>query len=272
MNNIIDRLERIMNIKGLSDNKLTVDAGLSIGLIGKARKKRSGLHSDTIEKILYAYPDINPTWFITGKGEEFINTNQPVAQVQLVVNEPKVSYVPRVVTVNSSDEDAISIVPHKVAAGYLNGYADPEFIENLPTIAAPGYRGGLHRAFEIRGNSMPPLHSGSISIGRFEESITGIRNRRVYIIVTKNEGIVLKRVINDPEQNRLILISDNPNKREFGNYTVDYEDILEIWYWRGALIRELPDPSDLYNRMNEFEVRITQLEENAKRIQSHNSK
>ncbi len=69
MSGIINRLEQFMNSQGINNNQMTVKAGLSVGLIGSARKKRSGLHSDNIEKILHACPELNPAWLITGKGK-----------------------------------------------------------------------------------------------------------------------------------------------------------------------------------------------------------
>lgn len=76
MKNIIDRLSNYMKIKGLNPNKITVDAGLSVGLIGKSIKSNKGLHSDTIEKILQTYTDLNPEWFITGNGEMLSEKSQ----------------------------------------------------------------------------------------------------------------------------------------------------------------------------------------------------
>ncbi len=67
--NIIQRLDYYAKEKGLNDNKITVDAGLSVGALGKSRKSKGGLYSDSIEKILCAYPDLNPEWLLTGKGE-----------------------------------------------------------------------------------------------------------------------------------------------------------------------------------------------------------
>ncbi len=69
MSNIIGRLEQFMDSQGINNNQMTVKAGLSVGLIGSARKKRTGLHSDNIEKILRAYPELNPSWLITGRGK-----------------------------------------------------------------------------------------------------------------------------------------------------------------------------------------------------------
>lgn len=72
MSTIVERLMKFMDLKNLNDNELTVKAKLSIGLIGKAKKSsRRGLYSDTIEKILKAFPEINPVWFISGEGDMF---------------------------------------------------------------------------------------------------------------------------------------------------------------------------------------------------------
>jgi transcriptional regulator with XRE-family HTH domain len=189
------------------------------------------------------------------------NPNGNLSEKTGAFREADVDYLPRLVTVDTAGEDAISIVNTKAAAGYLNGYGDPEYLQILPTISAPGFRGALHRCFEVKGNSMPPNHDGSLAICRYVERLADIRNRYVYVIVSRNDGIVLKRVINIPDEHKLILISDNPNKREFPNYSIDYNDIIEIWLWRGAVIRSIPDPSDFYNRMNEMEARMTIMDE-----------
>ncbi|MER3464797.1 MAG: XRE family transcriptional regulator, partial [Chitinophagaceae bacterium] len=55
----------------------------------------------------------------------------------------------------------IPFVPVKAAAGYMAGYADPEFIDELNTFTLPMLAGGNYRAFEIVGDSMMPTPSGS---------------------------------------------------------------------------------------------------------------
>ena len=55
--------------RGINDNQVTVDCGLSVGLIGKARKRKNDLGRNTIEKILKRYRDLNRDWLLTGKGE-----------------------------------------------------------------------------------------------------------------------------------------------------------------------------------------------------------
>ncbi len=77
-----DRLDKYMNIKGLNDNQITVQAGLSQGAIGKQRKKGRGLSVESIAKILYAYPKLNADWLLTGRGEmELDNDNNVESDV-----------------------------------------------------------------------------------------------------------------------------------------------------------------------------------------------
>lgn len=75
---ITERLQKYMLHKNLNANKVTVDAGLSVGLIGRAIKNDSGLNSDTVEKILIAFSDLNPEWFISGTGEMLKTINQNI--------------------------------------------------------------------------------------------------------------------------------------------------------------------------------------------------
>lgn len=69
MKTTTERLAEFIEFKGINNNIVTVEAGLSVGLLGKAILKNTGINSTSIEKILYAYQDLNPTWLLTGRGE-----------------------------------------------------------------------------------------------------------------------------------------------------------------------------------------------------------
>ena len=127
----------------------------------------------------------------------------------------------------SADRNIIHFVPIKAAAGYLAGYADSEFIDELNTFTLPMLSGGNYRAFEIIGDSMLPTPSGSIIVGEKIESLEDAKNGQAYIVVSKNEGIVYKRIQkNNRSKNKITLESDNP---QFQPYQVLTEDILELW-------------------------------------------
>ncbi|MBD1420806.1 hypothetical protein [Sphingobacterium chuzhouense] len=70
-----DRLDAYMVFKNLNDNRLTLDTGLSNGIIGKARR-RGSLSQDNIAKILSTYCDLDANWLFTGEGEMLKQTQK----------------------------------------------------------------------------------------------------------------------------------------------------------------------------------------------------
>lgn len=127
----------------------------------------------------------------------------------------------------SGDSQQIQFVPVKAVAGYLAGLGDPEFIDELNTFTLPMLAPGQYRAFEIMGDSMLPTPSGSVIVGEKVESLEDIKTSNTYIVVSKSEGIVYKRVMkNNRLRNKLTLVSDNP---QYEPYNVSAEDVLELW-------------------------------------------
>lgn len=130
-------------------------------------------------------------------------------------------------TIDKEGRNNIELVQQKAAAGYLNGYADPEFIEELPRFNLPMLPQGTYRAFEITGDSMLPLRPGSIVIGEYEENWHDIKDGQTYIVVSRTEGVVYKRVFNKlDESDELILRSDNTS---YSPFTLKAKDIVEVW-------------------------------------------
>jgi transcriptional regulator with XRE-family HTH domain len=127
----------------------------------------------------------------------------------------------------ASEAQVIQFVPVKAAAGYLAGYADPEFVDELNTFTLPMLAPGNYRAFEIVGDSMLPTPSGSVIVGEKIENVDDVKSNNTYIVVSKGEGIVYKRIMkNNRAKNKLTLISDNP---QYSPYTVSADDVIEIW-------------------------------------------
>jgi transcriptional regulator with XRE-family HTH domain len=121
----------------------------------------------------------------------------------------------------------IHMVPIKAAAGYLAGYADPEFIDELNTFTLPMLAPGNYRAFEIVGDSMLPTPSGSVIVGEKIEKLDDVKTNNTYIVVSRQEGIVYKRIMkNNRSKSKWTLISDNPS---YQPYNVEADDILEVW-------------------------------------------
>ena len=123
--------------------------------------------------------------------------------------------------------NSIYFVPVKATAGYLAGYADPDFLDELNTFTLPMLAPGNYRAFEIIGDSMLPITSGSVIVAERLNDFEEVKTNQTYIVVSRNEGIVYKRILkNNKSRNKLTLISDNTS---YQPYQVNTEDLMEVW-------------------------------------------
>ncbi|MDQ6763215.1 MAG: LexA family transcriptional regulator [Bacteroidota bacterium] len=161
----------------------------------------------------------------------------------------------------SADRNIIHFVPVKAAAGYLAGYADSEFIDELNTFTLPMLTGGNYRAFEIIGDSMMPTPSGSIIVGEKTENIDSVKNNGAYIVVSKSEGIVYKRVVkSNKNKNKLTLVSDNPS---YQPYQVNTADVLEMWQAQAVINKVTQqqrwDVDSLVNLVSNLQDQVTTL-------------
>jgi transcriptional regulator with XRE-family HTH domain len=161
----------------------------------------------------------------------------------------------------SADRNLIHFVPVKAAAGYLASYADSEFIDELNTFTLPMLSGGNYRAFEIIGDSMLPTPSGSIIVGEKIDDQSEIKNSQAYIVVSRNEGIVYKRVEkNGRSKNKLTLISDNP---QYQPYQVNAEDVVELWQAQMVISKvsqqQRWDMNSLASMVNNLQTQVSSL-------------
>lgn len=155
----------------------------------------------------------------------------------------------------------IPFVPMKAAAGYLAGYADPEFVDELNTFTLPMLTGGNYRAFEIIGDSMLPTPSGSVIVGEKVDSIEEVKNDVPCIVVSRNEGIVYKRVQkNGRQKNKLTLVSDNPI---FHPYTINADEVIELWQAQVVISKtgsqQRWDMAQLGNVVNNLQEQVNSL-------------
>lgn len=176
--------------------------------------------------------------------------------------------VPQVITIDSHQKDNIVLVPETLKAGYLEGYNNPEFISSLPTYRMPGLNNGVFRMFEMEGDSMfPTIPNKSFVVGQFVENWkTGIKDNQIYAVISNQvkDGL-LKRCINRIEKyNNLVCKSDN--RREYPTQNVDPSSIKEIWEIKLHLNFNLPDPTDIYDRMNDLEAESQQIKHILKQL------
>jgi transcriptional regulator with XRE-family HTH domain len=165
-------------------------------------------------------------------------------------------------TVDQENNENIELVNERAKAGYQRGFADPEFIRELPTFQLPFLpKEKKFRTFQISGDSMLPIPDGSWVTGEFIQDWLSINNGEACIILTLNEGVVFKIVENHLKNERkLIVHSLNP---AYESYDIQAEEIKEIWKFRHYISHELPEPeipnSKIIQRITRLQQEIAKL-------------
>ncbi|MCU0461221.1 MAG: helix-turn-helix domain-containing protein [Bacteroidales bacterium] len=144
-------------------------------------------------------------------------------------------------TVSEENQENIELVPEKAKAGYTTGYADPEYIGELPRFRLPFLSDKRkYRTFQLKGDSMLPIPDGAWVTGEFVQDWREILNGKAYVVFTINDGIVFKIVENNLKNDgRLVLYSLNP---VYEPYEVHINEVKEIWKFVNYISSEIPEP------------------------------
>jgi len=145
-------------------------------------------------------------------------------------------------TISSDNNENIELVNEKAKAGYATGFADPEFITQLPRFQLPFLsRQKKYRTFQLSGDSMLPIPNGSWVTGEYLQDWHQIVSGQAYIIFTIDDGIVFKIAENILEKKGLLrLYSLNPL---YEPYDLPVSEIKEVWKFIHYISSELPEPA-----------------------------
>lgn len=138
----------------------------------------------------------------------------------------------------------IPIVPQRAYAGYMSGFADPSYYDDLDDILIGVDREarGTYIGFEVVGRSMvcydtdeladQSIRPGRIAIGRELEPVhwktrLHTHNYLNWIFVHKKEGILIKQIANHDVENGIITIhSLNP---DYPDEDLKLDDMQQIF-------------------------------------------
>jgi len=179
--------------------------------IERGRTKLSG---KIVAELLKQF-GINPLWLFGESAQKFLQ-----------INKGDVS--PKVITVNSGEEENIVLVNQKAAAGYPHNVQDVDWYQQLPAfdIPLPEYRNASYRGFQVEGDSMMPnLRPGEWVLGKAIPSIREISANKVYVVVLYDSVLVKKiQKLDDPFKVMLISLNE-----EYAPVEVKINDIQELW-------------------------------------------
>jgi transcriptional regulator with XRE-family HTH domain/signal peptidase I len=190
-----------------------------------------------------------------------VDDDLPVSVVGSTLYPYRRFQAPKIITIDSQGEENIIYVPVKARAGYMLGYGDPQFIQSLSAYRLPGYTNGTYRIFEVEGHSMfPTLQDADRVIARWAD-ISEVRDDRVYVLVTRTQGVLIKRLINRHHEGKIIVKSDNNHAGEFPTIVMEIDEVAEIWYVVERWTRQLPGPGEIYKRLVNIEAELAMLKQ-----------
>ncbi|GAB4331272.1 MAG: hypothetical protein OHK0038_06020 [Flammeovirgaceae bacterium] len=200
-------------------------------------------------------------------GQDLVKVDETQLQNKINVEKYVIGQNLRVLTVvvDKNDSEKIILVPQRAAAGYTTGYADKDYLSELPQYQLPFLaRGRSYRAFEITGDSMLPIQPESIVIGEYVDNWNDIKDGSICIVVSKNEGIVLKKVYNKvKERGAFVLKSTNIHYKP---YEIDAEEVLEMWKFSAYISKSLPEEN--YTSISDLKEAFWRLEDEVRDIRT----
>src|ERR1700742_128525 len=179
MTKISSNIKFLRKKKGLTQQQFADQVGIKRSLVGAYEEERAEPKYDLLKNIATFF-DITV--------DDFINETINEKWVPKPKGDPANLRILSI-SVDKEDNENIEMVPLKASAGYLNGYADPEYVAQLPKFYLPMFKQGTYRAFEIKGDSMLPMVSNDIIIGEYLENWGNLKSGDTHVIVSKNDGV-----------------------------------------------------------------------------------
>jgi len=252
MSYLASNIRHLRKKKGLTQAGFADKIGVNRSVVGAYEEKRADPRVQTL---------INICHYFKVSADDLLHkdlSNDPAKTSKLSGKDIRVLPV----TINKvTQKEMVPLVPLKASAGYTKGFGDVDFIESLPQFDIPFNEidnDRSYRIFQIEGDSMLPLISGSYVICNYVEDWRNIKNEQCYVLITKDDGIVYKRIVNELEDKKSILLkSDNTI---FESYSVKASDVKEVWRALGYVSFTLPEKGD-------FQPELTEMSEILKNIQ-----
>ncbi|PWS30325.1 S24 family peptidase [Pedobacter paludis] len=205
-----------------------------------------GFVSDFIDEF-----KLNRGFYETGNGDPVHRIDEPISQPEIRENAKAVSEIhyplegddenPYIELGNGQYLMLIPLVNEYAYAGYMSGFADLEYIEELPkhTIIVGKKHSGKYLSFEAFGDSMfdgsnESIEDGSIVTGRdlprhHWQNKFHINAYKYWVIVHKN-GILIKQILKHDSENGIITChSLNPDKEKFPDFTLHLDEVDQLF-------------------------------------------
>lgn len=179
MKNIVEKLKEYLEFKGVTVSAAEKEIGVANGTLSKPFKANTTIKTDTLEKFLNIYSDINPVWVLDGSNtmlKSEVGTIKETLQVHKSGRRKTKDAIIGIQEVPFYDMEATAGLQELFDSGKPQNVLDTIKIPNLPKCDG---------ALTVTGDSMYPLlKSGDIVLYK-QTSVEGIFFGEMYLLSVK---------------------------------------------------------------------------------------
>ena len=211
MKEIRERIRLLRKVLDKNQSDFAEQLNISGNQQGHFETGRNKVPSDYLQKISSTY-NARLDWLIEGKGEMFADKKQKniIKQIPISeVSEPETKYKER------KPHHGIPLVSVKALGGTGNSVFKIEEKDIQEYYVVPDFT-NINFMLRVKGSSMyPKYNSGDVVACRIIKESAFIQYGKVYVIATKEQGILIKRLKKSEKKNHILAISDNTNYDPF---------------------------------------------------------
>jgi hypothetical protein len=213
---------------------------------------------DIVEDIANKFVEINTEWLVTGRGDmlKYVPAGYPDENNGGdFMAEEREDLAPKFIAyVSMADRET-----------YRIGYNQGSFVSQMTMFSLPGLGPGTHRMFEVDGKDLYPVLYDKDKIVARRCTIDQMSVDKVFILLTRKEGIVVMRLSTlDIQSGKLRLKGISPHREEYPFAGIRIADILEIWEGTFRLTRDFPEATGIDQKVKDLEIGLRQMEERLK--------
>lgn len=207
---ILDRIKQFIDYKGIAVSAFEKSIGMSNASFGKSLRSGGAIGTDKLENILNIYPELSPSWLVSGEGPMLRGDDQPA----------KVSYDP-------------SVGKPYFDVDFIGGFS--EIFNDQTTLPAcnvliPGFEKASVWC-NVTGHSMEPKINHGDIIALRECSINDIQYGEIYAVVLDTiRTIKILRRGSCSDVLRYVPINQDYDEQEF-----DISRIIKVFEVIGAI-------------------------------------
>lgn len=232
---IVSRIKQIASNEGITIGAMERIIGASKGVLSRAINNGTDIQSKWLMALVENYPQYSSEWLLTGIGDMIKEQSQvPMTisgkQKQIITGNGLEAGIEAFTEATMKTPGSIPLVSVKAVGGFTNGH----FIINKKDILAyydiPKFRHlGVDFMIEVIGDSMiPHFYPGDIVVCSKINNPRFIQWNKCYLIASREEGLLVKRLMPGHSDDFFCAVSDNTAYPPFEIPKEDIEGLARI--------------------------------------------